>query len=255
MPAIHELIPDPEILISLEPEELAPVLLQYICSGSAYVTGIPEQPIKHGNVFTVGASPGNGYPPQYKDRVNAALMAAWFWLEREGLLMTPAGHDRDWVCVTPRGRSLLVKENFDAYRHSMLFPRRTLHPAIAASTLALFIRGHYDTVVFEAFRAVEVAVRDAAKLAQTMVGIALMRTAFTPNTGPLTDTSLVAAEQQATADLFAGAMGLFKNPTSHRIAAISKPEDAVDLVMLANYLLRLVEQRAASPVPPSATTP
>jgi uncharacterized protein (TIGR02391 family) len=257
MPAIHDLIPDPEILISLEPEELAPVLLQYICSGSAYAAGTPQQPVKRGNVFAVSASPGNGYPQQYKDSVNEALMAAWFWLEREGLLLTPAGqHDRDWVYVTPRGRSLLVKENFDAYRHSMLFPRRTLHPAIAASTTALFIRGHYDTVVFEAFRAVEVAVRDAAKLPQTMVGTALMRTAFAPNTGPLTDTALVAAEQQATADLFAGAMGLFKNPTSHRVAAISKPEDAVDLVMLANYLLRLVEQRAASLAStPSATTP
>jgi hypothetical protein len=79
-----------------------------------------------------------------------------------------------------------------------------------------------------------------------------MRTAFAPNTGPLTDTSLVAAEQQATADLFAGAMGLFKNPTSNRIAAISKPEDAVDLVMLANYLLRLVEQRVANSISGSA---
>jgi hypothetical protein len=41
-------------------------------------------------------------------------------------------------------------------------------------------------------------------------------------------------------------MGFFKNPPSHRSAAISKPEDAVDLVMFANYLLRLVEQRAAA---------
>jgi uncharacterized protein (TIGR02391 family) len=244
MPAIHEMIPDPEILLALEPEELAPVLLQYICSGSAYAAGTPQQPIKRGNVFTGSATPGNAYGQQYKGRVDDALMAAWFWLEREGLLLTPVGqHDRDWVCVTPRGRSLLSKENFDAYRHSLLFPRRTLHPAIASSTLPLFIRGHYDTVVFEAFRAVEVAVRDAAKLPQAMVGTGLMRTAFALNSGPLTDTSLVAAEQQATADLFAGAMGLFKNPTSHRIAAISKPEDAVDLVMLANYLLRLVEQR------------
>jgi uncharacterized protein (TIGR02391 family) len=257
VPAIHELIPDPEILISMEPEELAPVLLQYICSGSAYAAGTPQQALKRGNVFSVGASPGNGYPQQYKDRVNEALTGAWFWLEREGLLLTPAGqHDRDWVYVTSRGRSLLLKENFDAYRHSMLFPRRTLHPAIAASTLALFVRGHYDTVVFEAFRAVEVAVRDAARLPQSVIGTDLMRKAFAANSGPLTDTTLVAAEQQATSDLFAGAMGLFKNPTSHRIAAISKPEDAVDLVMLANYLLRLVEQRAASPASTrSATTP
>jgi len=49
--------------------------------------------------------------------------------------------------------------------------------------------------------------------------------------GPLTDISLVASEQQATWNLLAGAIGLFKNPTSHRTAAIEKPEDAVALVI------------------------
>ncbi|HWO39120.1 MAG TPA: TIGR02391 family protein, partial [Candidatus Acidoferrum sp.] len=127
------------------------------------------------------------------------------------------------------------------------FPRKALHPAIASSTFALFIRGHYDTVVFEAFRAVEVAVRQATGLPQDLVGSNLMRRAFDVSNGPLTDPSLVQSEKQAMSDLFAGAMGMFKNPTSHRVAAISKPEDAVDLVMFANYLLRLVDQRSAAP--------
>jgi uncharacterized protein (TIGR02391 family) len=136
------------------------------------------------------------------------------------------------------------KEDFLAYRHSTLFPRNTLHPSIASSTFALFIRGHYDTVVFEAFRAVEVAVREAGQLPQSLVGVDLMRKAFAENIGPLTDTTLVLSEQQAMSHLFAGAMGLLKNPTSHRIATIKKPEDAVSLVMFADYLLRLVEERA-----------
>jgi uncharacterized protein (TIGR02391 family) len=175
------------------------------------------------------------------------LMAAWVWLEREGLFLPAPGHqDRDWVFVSERGRALLSKENFDAYKHSLLFPRKALHPAIASNTFALFVRGHYDTVVFEAFRAVEIAVRNAANLPATLIGTDLMRKAFAPSSGALTDTSLVPAEQQATSDFFAGSIGLFKNPTSHRAAAINKPEDAVSLVMLADYLLRLVEQRAAS---------
>ncbi len=70
-----------------------------------------------------------------------------------------------------------------------------------------------------------------------------MRRAFDVSTGVLTDPSSVQIEKQAMSDLFAGAMGVFKNPTSHRLAAFNKPEDAVDLVMFANYLLRLVDQR------------
>jgi uncharacterized protein (TIGR02391 family) len=243
MAPIHTTIPDPEQVLAMEPEELAPALLQLLCSsveGSS-----PQQPIKRGNVFMHSTSPANGYPSPYRDRINEALMAAWVWLEREGLLLPAPGHqDRDWVFVSQRGRKLLSKENFDAYRYGSLFPRAMLHPAIASTTFALFIRGHYDTVVFEAFRAVEVAVRDAAGLPQNLVGIELVRKAFAENSGPLTDTSLVVGEQQAMAHLLAGAIGLFKNPTSHRAAAVSKPEDAVSLVMFADYLLRLVEQRA-----------
>src|SRR5579864_844926 len=39
-------------------------------------------------------------------------------------------------------------------------------------------RGHYDTVVFEAFRVVEVAVRDSCGFPPTMLGTDLMRKAF-----------------------------------------------------------------------------
>ena len=257
MAAIHELIPKAEDLLALEPEELAPVLLQYIVSGSSSSEGTSQQPIKRGNVFTSSASPGNGYGPKYAKSVDEALMAAWVWLEREGLLLPiPGNQDRDWVMVSRRGRELASKEKFDAYRHSLLYPRKSLHPSIASNTFALFLRGHYDTVVFEAFRAVEVAVREAGKFPGTSIGVPLMRAAFAPQTGPLTDTTLVPAEQQAMSDLFAGAIGLFKNPTSHRIAAIVKPEDAVALVFYADYLLRLVEERANTKANAAfATTP
>jgi uncharacterized protein (TIGR02391 family) len=240
MPAIHQLIPNPEDLLALEPEEAAAVLLQHLAGGSEGSS--PQNPVKRGNLFTVGMSPANGYPPPYRDRVSELLMAAWVWLEREGLLLPAPGHqDRDWVFVSQRGRALISKENFDAYRYGSMFPRKVLHPAIASNTYGLFLRGHYDTVVFEAFRAVEVAVRGAGGFPATILGTDLMRKEFAVNSGPLTDSTSVVSEQEAMSNLFAGAIGLFKNPTSHRTGAISKPEDAVALVMLADYLLRVVE--------------
>jgi len=63
-----------------------------------------------------------------------------------------------------------------------------LHPTVEVRVSAHFLRGVYDTSVFEAFREVEVAVRDAAGLAMTDVGVDLMRRAFGPG-GPLADPS------------------------------------------------------------------
>jgi hypothetical protein len=93
--------------------------------------------------------------------------------------------------LSASGKSMLTSESFDAYKYRKLLPWQSSHPAITASTFALFARGHYDTVVFEAFRAVEIAVRDASGSPQDLVGVALMRKAFEKKIGPLTDLSLV----------------------------------------------------------------
>lgn len=53
-----------------------------------------------------------------------------------------------------------------------------MHPAIREEVWALCHRGKYDTAVFEAMKAVEVAVRDAARLAPADIGTKLMRKAF-----------------------------------------------------------------------------
>jgi len=51
MAPIHQLIPNADELLALEPEELAPVLLEYIVSGSASALGTRQSPISRGNVF------------------------------------------------------------------------------------------------------------------------------------------------------------------------------------------------------------
>lgn len=71
-----------------------------------------------------------------------------------------------------------------------------------------------------------------------------MRKAFDPVSGPLRDGFAVAAEQQAMSDVYAGAMGLFKNPTSHRLNAFDSSEQTASWVLFANYLIDLVHERA-----------
>ena len=67
-----------------------------------------------------------------------------------------------------------------------------------------------------------------------------MRKAFGTN-GPLLDGAATGGEQTARMELFAGAIGSYKNPSSHRNVGLSDPKEAADIIHLANNLLRIVD--------------
>ncbi len=80
-----------------------------------------------------------------------------------------------------------------------------------------------------------------------------MREAFKPAknnnpAGPLTDELLPVAEQEGMASLFAGAIGLYKNPQSHRNVP-TDATDAAEVIMFASQLLRIIDR-----VKPQANT-
>jgi uncharacterized protein (TIGR02391 family) len=78
------------------------------------------------------------------------------------------------------------------------------------------------------------------------IGKDLMRKAFDTNGGSLTDMQAEPAERQARSDLFAGTMGSYKNPHSHPNVALNNLDEAAEIIMLANHLLRIVDARAAA---------
>ena len=71
-----------------------------------------------------------------------------------------------------------------------------------------------------------------------------MRKAFDPHNGPLTDTTLPKAEREALAHMFAGAIGSYKSPHSHRSVEIDA-EEAVEMIILASHLLKIVDSRSS----------
>jgi len=71
----------------------------------------------------------------------------------------------------------------------------------------------------------------------------MMRAAFRPKDGPLADRSEHEGESEALMHLMAGAIGRFKNPTSHRFTGLDDPVATIEIIQLASLLLRIAEQR------------
>ena len=154
---IFSVIPDAQTVLTLEPEELACVLLMHLRS-------LPERDghLNRDNFFNnphAPSSPFFHYPPEIRDDVSNAFLAAWVWLQHEGLVLPRigAGHS-EWIQISRRGARMLSRADFDAYRRAKLFPRGNIHPTLVDRVGPTFIRGDYDTAVFQALKDVEVAV-------------------------------------------------------------------------------------------------
>ncbi|MGW6557553.1 TIGR02391 family protein [Streptomyces hydrogenans] len=178
------------------------------------------------------------------------LSDAWAWLEAHALLSKVSTQGDTFRRVSREGRELVENPlgllRFDA-RQRLAGP---LHSALEGTIRTYFDLGDYETACFAAMKAVEVAVRNAAGYDNSQLGVGLMRKAFTPHKndkegGPLADAGAEGGEQEAASALFAGAIGAYKNPASHRTVDFDDPIEAAEIIQLASLLLRQVD-RAAS---------
>ena len=243
--SLSSLVPNVDDLLALEVDELAGVLLLHLIGYED--TAKNQGGINYHNFFD--APPRRDYESQQQE-VNLALMEAMAWLRSAGLLVEKASSTGSWFFVSRRGTQITSREDFAAYRKAGLLPKGQLHPLISIKVYPAFMRGEYDTAIFQAFREVEIAVRKAGNFGPNDLGRELMRDAFRPAfkkdqsttiPGALTDVALPPAEQEAMANLFAGAIGLYKNPPSHRHIP-THPEDAAEVIVFASQLLRIVDR-------------
>lgn len=240
---LNSIIPTADALINLEPEELGAVLLRVFAEkkenrGMIILNNFESE------LFTQGTLQ---YPIEDQERVLEAVREAFAWLEGQALLISAGGMNGSsgWRLIGRRGRRLVTAEGFEAYKEAQRLPRQLLHSRIDERIFFNFQRGDYPTAVFLAFREVELAVSEKSDIKDEL-GVKLMRRAFDKDKGPLRDHSCEEGEREARAHLFAGAIGSYKNPHSHRSVNL-KPADAVEMLMLASHLLHILDTVEATP--------
>jgi hypothetical protein len=181
-----DVIPEADTLIALEPDELGlrmlPVLAQWNWRSNQLTLSGFLQAVR-GNPPQVP----NQYPVARHSGIEQAIREAWAWLEGSGLLIQgPAYPEPNTVrALSRRAQRLAQEPDARPTFYARHIAKDALHPKIREDVWALYHRRKYDTAVFEAMKAVEVGVRDAAGLSARDLGTDLMRKAFDAANGPL----------------------------------------------------------------------
>jgi uncharacterized protein (TIGR02391 family) len=162
------------------------------------------------------------------------------WLVSKNLVARgePSQSSPDSIFITRLGNKVL-QAGLDTIRAA-----ERLEVALHASlerVRSQFLLGEYELAAFAAMREVEIRVRELSGADSSLLGVKLMRKSFGDG-GRLADSELDPGERIGIMELFAGAIGTFKNPPSHRQVDYADPTEASEVVLLADLLMRLLDR-------------
>lgn len=238
----HE-IPNVDVLLKLPPEELAGIVLRVVAMQMNEQRTAHVHPLTLREKLRPASNQWPGYPNRY-DEAEEAFDEAWAWLLAQGLLIPlPPPSGNGYVRISRRGRSVTDAIAFRNYAAGVNFQQSFLHSALADCWLDL-ARGDAEIAVFRAFRTVEVEIRRRAGYDKAQYGYTMAGDAFHVYKGPLRDkANPVVGERTGERDLFCGAMGLIKNPASHRAPTVEEAQLAKEQLVFASLLLRILDGR------------
>jgi uncharacterized protein (TIGR02391 family) len=174
-----------------------------------------------------------------------AVAEAVQWLYSNGMIARNWSQTATEAFITTRQGRRFLAEGYPPIAATQRLAL-DLHPALEKEVRSLYLSGRWDLAAFAAMKLVEVRVRRMAGAPEALIGTKLMQQAFGTE-GPLRSPEMEAGEQVARMELFKGAIGAFKNPTSHREVDFDDPTEAAEVVLLGDLLLRILDRIAAEP--------
>ncbi|WP_439503421.1 TIGR02391 family protein [Methylophaga sp.] len=121
-----------------------------------------------------------------------------------------------------------------------LMPETYIHPIIVEKCFSLLKNNHYESAVIQAFKAIEVFTRKKVGAGSELFGERLLKKAFHPEDGILTNYSLPKNERAAFLNYITGAFSFYRNSSFHRDVDLDMIS-AFDRIAVASDLLKIIE--------------
>lgn len=121
-----------------------------------------------------------------------------------------------------------------------LMPESYVHPTIIKKCFSLLHNHEYESAILQAFKAIEVSVREKINAPADCFGEKLLKKAFNPDDGVLTNRKLPRAERFAFLNYITGAFSFYRNSSSHRDVVFDFTT-AFKKILVASDLLTAVE--------------
>jgi uncharacterized protein (TIGR02391 family) len=242
------IVKSPENILAMTKEELAYALLEDMQGRLQNpINGMANREHTGTNLFSTGAfhHPGNGNTVRdLTTRINKVGRDAFALLEKWDLA-EPADDmngRNGYVVLTDKGKSTTERTDFERIRVRGLLREEMLHPRLHGQIYGYFTADDLGTAVFEAFKTVEIEVREAGGYSAKEIGKTLMFKAFALG-GPLAKAGDDKGDCEALAGLFAGALNRFRNPGAHTRRTFQDVLEAMEELMFASRLLRILDER------------
>jgi hypothetical protein len=134
MTIVHEVFPNIEAALDLDPEELAVPLIETLYRYGA----------RHDcNMFHRGNFINSGHLENYAGKYVAQFMRtlteAWMWLQQEGLIAPQPAQTPDWIFITRRGTKFREMGDVQKFKAANLLPAKILDPTLVQCNIVFFV--------------------------------------------------------------------------------------------------------------------